>query len=100
MLKKISKCLIVGLALQSFGLMAQTSSSGLSEPVALPETGTKELRSVATADVNGDKLQDLVMGNYGGDIFVSLNSGTAQKPAFSKEDKLKSNNKAIKIRHW
>ena len=100
MLVKFFKFLSVSFIIQSFELMAQTSSSGLSVPITLPEIGTKELRSVSTADLNGDKLLDLIMGNYSGEIIISLNEGTAQKPKFIKEEKLKSKNKPIKIKHW
>jgi hypothetical protein len=92
----LKKAILAGLLLQGINLTA----GELSEPVVLPNTGNKELRSVAVSDHNGDKLPDLVMGNYGGAVIVSYNSGTAAKPAFLKEQSLKSGGKAIKITHW
>ena len=92
----LGKAILAGILLQGISLTA----GELSDPVVLPNTGNKELRSVAVSDHNGDKLPDLVMGNYGGAVIVSHNSGTADKPAFKKEESLKSGGKAIKITHW
>ena len=92
----LEKVLLLGILLQAMHLNA----SELSDPVVLPNIGNKELRSVAVSDHNGDKLPDLVMGNYGGAIIVSHNSGTAEKPVFKEEIRLKSGGRAIKIRHW
>ena len=92
----LGKAILIGILLQGIHLTAVE----LSNPVVLPNTGNKELRSVAVSDHNGDKLPDLVMGNFDGAIIVSHNSGTAEKPIFKEEKRLKSGDEAIKIRHW
>lgn len=39
--------------------------------------------AVAVADWNGDGKPDLIIGNIDGGVFLVLNEGTAQKPAWA-----------------
>jgi hypothetical protein len=51
--------------------------------------------AVAVADWNGDGKPDLIIGNIDGGVFLVLNEGTAQKPAWGRAQPLKANGRDI-----
>jgi len=53
--------------------------------------------AVAVADWDGDGDFDLVSGTIKGEVFLVLNEGTRQKPAFSRPQPLKANGKVINV---
>jgi hypothetical protein len=51
------------------------------------------------SDWNGDGLNDLLIGSIGGHIYLCTNEGSADKPAFSKPQKLSLENKPLEVPH-
>lgn len=50
---------------------------------------------VAVTDWNGDGKLDLVVGDIDGKVHLVINKGTAQKPAFDKDEPVTADGKAI-----
>jgi len=100
MLKALNKIVIAIMVLQGSTAFAQNKDIKLSAAVELPALGNSQLHYLSAADFNGDKLVDLILGNFKGEITVRINEGTKERPVYRTEKKLKSDNKDILIEHW
>jgi TolB-like protein len=65
-----------------------TFASGVMVKAGGKDVDTGSRASPCVADWNEDGKKDLVMGNGSGEIFLYLNEGTNQQPAFGKHFKL------------
>lgn len=51
-------------------------------------------------DLDGDGLQDLLVGDFAGHIHFFRNIGSSEAPAYAAGKMLEANGKAIKISNW
>ena len=100
MFKHLGLSLCLYFLLTSTNSFAQETSIKLLEPIELSEAGNAELHYMSAADFNGDKLTDLVVGNFEGKISIKINAGTKAAPLFNSKINLQSDSKDILVTHW
>lgn len=83
------------------------SARGMEAPVRLKagdafiDTGAHVAHSgPLLADLDGDGKQDLLVGNFRGNIHVFRNTGTAREPRLVDEGFLKAEGEDIRIHNW
>lgn len=92
--------LIVAFFILGMPFSAQENTIKLKKPIVLDKLGNHDLLGPDLADLNSDGKLELIVGNYGGSLFVLKNSANWQNPVFNEEQKIQSASKPIKINHW
>lgn len=87
-------------AILCLNVTAKPESSELADPVLFPAVGKAELLGPTLTDYDGDGQLDLVLGNYGGQLFLRPNGGSKSEPEFKRQEALKTAQGEIKLKHW
>ena len=69
-------------------------------PQSLQVPGLEKLEGPEVVDYDGDGVQDLLSGNYSGNILFRKNTGTNAAPKYADPVNLKRGEKDIKLKHW
>ena len=89
----------------ALGVIAFAGEDGKSTTIKLEDPvrlngPAKGVYGIDLADMNGDGKLDLVGGDYSGNIYLGLNTGSKTAPAFAAHKKLQADQKPIQLSHW